>query len=60
MKAIRLASALTLAIVGATAMAEAQGKPGFVPPSDPPDTLLEFACSLLPSAAAGWVSFCAE
>jgi hypothetical protein len=58
MKRFRLACALAVAVLGATAIAEAQGKPSFVPPSDPPDTLLEYACSLLPSAAAAWVPFC--
>ena len=58
MKRIRLACALAVAIMGASVIAEAQGKPSFVPPSDPPDTLLEFACSLLPEAAAEWVGFC--
>lgn len=58
MKQFRLTCALAPAILGANAIAEAQGKPAFVPPSDPPDTLLEHACSLLPSAAAAWVPFC--
>lgn len=60
MKHQRLACALAIAVFGATAMAEAAGKPGWVPPSDPPDSLFSYVCSLLPSAAAGYVPFCAE
>jgi hypothetical protein len=60
MKNLRLVCALAIAMFGATAMAEAAGKPGFVVPSDPPDSLLAYACSLLPAAAASYVSFCAE
>ena len=60
MRNLRLACALAIAVFGATAMAEAAGKPGFVVPSDPPDSLLAYACSLLPSAAAAWVGFCAD
>jgi hypothetical protein len=58
MKHLRLACALAIAMFGATAMAEAAGKPNWAPPSDPPNTLLAYACSLLPSAAAAYVSFC--
>jgi hypothetical protein len=58
MKRLRLACALAVAVVGAATVAEAKGKPGFVPPSDPPTTLQQYACSLLPSAASSWVSFC--
>jgi hypothetical protein len=60
MKHLRLACALAIALFGATAMAEAAGKPGWVPPSDPPDTLLAYACSLLPSGVASHVPFCAD
>jgi hypothetical protein len=60
MKHLRLACALGIAMFGATAMAEAAGKPGCVPPSDPPDTLKAYVCSLLPSAAAAYVPFCAD
>jgi hypothetical protein len=62
MSKYRLGCALALAIVGATAIAEAQGKPGTVPvgppttpvtrpsvpPSNPPTTLIQFVCSILP------------
>jgi hypothetical protein len=58
MRHLRLACALAIALFGATAMAEAAGKPAWAPPSNPPDTLLDYACSLLPSAAAAWVPFC--
>jgi hypothetical protein len=58
MKHLRLACALAIALLGASAMAEAAGKPAWAPPSNPPDTLLNYACSLLPSAAAAWVPFC--
>ena len=58
MKLFRLTCALAMAVLCATAIAEAKGKPSFVPPSDPPATLLDYACSLLPPAAAAWVPFC--
>jgi hypothetical protein len=58
MKHLRLACALGIALFGATAMAEAAGKPAWAPPANPPDTLLDYACSLLPSAAAAYVPFC--
>ena len=58
MRNLRLAFALALAVLGSAAMAEASGKPAWAPPSDPPDTLLEYACSLLPAAAAARVPFC--
>ena len=58
MKHMRLVFALSLAVFGAAAMAEASGKPSWVPPSNPPDTLLEFACSLLPSSVAARIPFC--
>jgi hypothetical protein len=58
MKHLRLACALGIALFGATAMAEAAGKPAWAPPSNPPDTLLDYACSLLPAAAASYVPFC--
>ena len=59
MKRLRLACALAVTmLVGAVTIAEAKGKPSFAPPSDPPATLQQHACSLLPSAAAAWVSFC--
>ena len=59
MKHLRLMTALSLAVFGAAVMAEAAGKPAWVPPSDPPQTLLEYACFLLPTAAASYVPFCA-
>ena len=55
---LRLVCALAVALFGAAVMAEAAGRPAFAPPSDPPQTLLDFACSLLPSAAAAYVPFC--
>jgi hypothetical protein len=58
MKRLRLACALAVTILGAATIAQAQGKPSFAPPSDPPNTLKEHVCSLLPSAAAAWVPFC--
>ena len=58
MKHLRLACALAFALFGATAMAEAAGKPTWAPPADPPDTLLAHVCSLLPAAVASHVSFC--
>ena len=58
MKNLRLACALAVALFGATGIAHAAGKPAWVPPADPPQTLLDYACSLLPSAAAAYVSFC--
>ena len=58
MKHLRLACALAVTILGAATITEAKGKPSFVPPPDPPATLQQYACSLLPSAAAAWVSFC--
>jgi hypothetical protein len=58
MRHLRLACALAIALFGATAMAEAAGKPAWAPPSNPPDTLLDYACSLLPAAAASYVPFC--
>jgi hypothetical protein len=58
MKHLRIAVALSLAVFGATAMAEAAGKPAWAPPSNPPDTLLAYACSLLPSAVAASIPFC--
>ena len=62
MRTCRLVSALVLALIGAAAMVEAHGKPGTVPvgppptpvehpttsPEDPPDSLTEFVCSILP------------
>lgn len=60
MKHFRLACALAVAIIGAATVTYAEGKPPFAPPSDPPDTLLEYACSLLPSAVASHVPFCAD
>jgi hypothetical protein len=56
MKRFRLACALAVTILGAATIAQAQGKPSFA--SDPPNTLKEHVCSLLPSAAAEWVPFC--
>jgi hypothetical protein len=58
MRHLRLACALAIALFGATAMAEAAGKPTWAPPSNPPDTLLDHVCSLLPAAAASYVPFC--
>ena len=58
MRHLRLACALAIAVFGAAAMAEAAGKPAWAPPSDPPDTLLHYVCTLLPSAAASYVPFC--
>jgi hypothetical protein len=58
MRHLRLACALGIALFGATAMAEAAGKPAWAPPADPPDTLKGYVCSLLPAAAASYVSFC--
>ena len=58
MKHLRLAIALSLSVFGATAMAEAAGKPSWVPPSNAPDTLLSYACALLPSGVASYVPFC--
>jgi hypothetical protein len=58
MKHLRLACALGIALFGATAMAEAAGKPSWVPPSNPPETLKDHVCSLLPAAAAAYVGFC--
>ena len=34
------------------------GKPAWVPPADPPNTLKGYVCSLLPAAAASYVPFC--
>jgi hypothetical protein len=62
MRKLRLACALSVAVFGAAAMAQAQGKPGTVPvgppatpverptapPENPPDSLLEYVCSILP------------
>jgi hypothetical protein len=62
MKRFRLTCAFALAIIGAAAMAEAKGKPSNVPvgppstpverpstpPADPPSSLTEFVCSILP------------
>jgi len=56
----RLVLAFCFAVLGAAAMAEAGGKPSWAPPSDPPQTLLDYACSLLPDAAAAYVPFCSE
>ena len=60
MQCLRLACVLgvTMLGLGAGTTAEAKGKPSFVPPADPPSTLQQHACSLLPSAAAAWVPFC--
>jgi hypothetical protein len=58
MKHMRLIFALSLAVFGAAAMAEAAGKPSWVPPSNPPDTLLAYVCSLLPSSVAASIPFC--
>jgi hypothetical protein len=58
MKHMRLVFALSLAVLGAAAMAEAAGRPSFAPPSDPPDTLLEYICSILPSSVAARIPFC--
>ena len=58
MKHLRLACALGIALFGATAMAEAAGKPAWAPPSNPPETLKDYVCSLLPDAAAAYVGFC--
>ena len=58
MKHMRLVIALSLSVFGAAAMAEAGGKPAWAPPSNPPDTLLTYACSLLPSSVASHVPFC--
>ena len=60
MKKLRLAMALTVAVLGAASMAEA-GKPAWAPPNDSaPDTLLAYACSLLPDGVASWIPFCEE
>jgi hypothetical protein len=62
MRKLRLSCAFTLAVLGAAAMVQAQGKPGSVPvgppstpverpttpPENPPDSILEYICSLLP------------
>lgn len=62
MRNLRLACALAVAVFGAAVVAQAQGKPGSVPvgppatpvgapatpPENPPDSLIEFVCSILP------------
>ncbi|HJU72200.1 MAG TPA: hypothetical protein VJ717_00530 [Gemmatimonadaceae bacterium] len=62
MKTTRLAMAFSLALFGAATLAQANGKPSTtpvgppttpverptVPPADPPDSLIEFVCSILP------------
>ena len=58
MKHLRLACALAVALFGATGIAHAAGKPGWVPPADPPQTLLDRACSLLPDGVAAYIPFC--
>ena len=55
----RLSVALVLAMLAAATMAEAAGKPSFVPPSNPPGTLQAYACSLLPASVQAWIPFCA-
>ena len=61
MRKVQLAFALALAMVAAAAIVEAQGKPDWVPvgppdtpvggpetpPADPPDSVLEFVCSIV-------------
>jgi hypothetical protein len=61
MRKLRLACALTIAVFGAAAMAQASGKPSTVPvgppstpvekpatpPADPPGSLTDFVCSIL-------------
>jgi hypothetical protein len=54
---LRLACAILVALLGATSMAAA-GKPAWAPPSNPPQTLMEYACSLLPSSVTSWIPFC--
>jgi hypothetical protein len=58
MKQLRLVVALSLAVFGAAALAEAAGKPSWAPPSNPPDTLTAYACSLLPASVAAHIPFC--
>lgn len=62
MRKMRLVYALAVALIGAAAVAEAQGKPGTAPvgppatpvehptapPENPPDSLTGFVCSILP------------
>ena len=60
MRNMKLVIALTLAVLGASAIAEAGGQPGWVPPSNPPDSILSYVCSLLPSGVASYLPFCAE
>jgi hypothetical protein len=61
MKPFRLALALAVALSSAANMAYADGgKPGWVPPSNPPQTLKDRVCGLLPSAAAAYVPFCQQ
>jgi hypothetical protein len=62
MKHLRLVCALTIALIGAAAMLEAQGRPGTAPPgppstpvappstppSNPPGSLIDYICSILP------------
>lgn len=62
MRQLRLVCAFALAMFGAVAMVEAQGKPSTVPvgppstpvepptapPVDPPDSVLDYICSILP------------
>jgi hypothetical protein len=55
---MRLVVAFSLAVFGAVAIAEAAGRPSWAPPSDPPDTLLAYVCSLLPSSVAAYIPFC--
>lgn len=62
MRHARLAYAFAIALLGATVVAEAQGRPAntppgpppapvpapIVPPENPSDSLIEFVCSMLP------------
>ena len=62
MRKAQLACLLALAVVSAAAIVEAQGKPSWVPvgppatpvappatpPFDPPDSLVDFVCAMLP------------
>jgi hypothetical protein len=60
MKHQLLVIALCFAVLGAAAMTEASDQPPWVPPTGPPQPLLDYLCSVLPDAAAVHIPFCAD
>jgi hypothetical protein len=60
MRGHRLVLTFCLAVLGAAATTDVRGQPAWVPPSSPPQPLLDYLCSVLPDAAAIHIPFCAD